>query len=58
MKFDKKGILLEDAELGECTPSHAGVVIMNQSINGWTDWFDKDGKKLDAYRQVEKNEED
>ena len=50
--------LLEDTKLGECTPSFAGVVIMNQSINGWSDWYDKDGKKLDTYRQVEKNEED
>ena len=58
MKFDEKGILLEDTKLGECTPSFAGVVIMNQSINGWSDWYDKDGKKLDTYRQLEKNEED
>ena len=33
MKFDKQGKLLEDFELGQCSPSFAGAVIMNQSIN-------------------------
>ena len=50
MKFDKQGKLLEDFELGQCSPSFAGAVIMNQSINGWTDWHDKNGNQLDIYR--------
>lgn len=58
LKYDENGKLLEDIELGECTPSFAGVIVMNQSINGWTDWYDKNGNKLDIYREKEKNEEE
>ena len=51
MQIDKSsGILLEDTELGECSPSFAGVIVMNQSINGWTDWKDNDGNPVDIYR--------
>lgn len=56
MKFDKQGKLLEDFELGACTPSFAGAVIMNQSINGWTDWHDKNGNQLDIFRIKDKEE--
>ena len=56
MKFDKQGKLLEDFELGQCTPSFAGAVIMNQSINGWTDWHDKNGNQLDIYRKKDETE--
>ncbi|WP_367183947.1 GIY-YIG nuclease family protein [uncultured Brachyspira sp.] len=51
MKIGEKGVLLEDIELGECTPSFAGVLIMNSSINGWSDWYDEKGNKLDKYRK-------
>lgn len=56
MKFNEQGKLLEDFELGECTPSFAGAVIMNQSINGWTDWYDKNGNQLDIYRKKDETE--
>lgn len=56
MKFDKQGRLLVDFELGACTPSFAGAVIMNQSINGWTDWHDKNGNQLDIFRIKDKEE--
>lgn len=46
-----KGYLLEDTELGECLPSFASSIVMNQSNNGWTDWKDKDGNPLDIYRK-------
>lgn len=55
MQFDDNGKLLEDAELGECSPSFAGVVVMNQSNNGWTDWKDKDGNPVDIYRSKKKS---
>lgn len=54
MAMDKNGKLLEDAELGVCSPSFAGAVIMNQSNNGWTDWHNSAGKPIDIYREAEK----
>ena len=51
MPIDSTGKLLEDTELGECSPSFAGSIVMNQSINGWTDWKDKDGNPVDIYRK-------
>ena len=56
MQYDKNGVLSEDFELGACTPSFAGAVIMNQSINGWTDWHDKNGNQLDIFRIKDKEE--
>lgn len=56
IKFNEQGKLLEDFELGQCTPSFAGAVIMNQSINGWTDWHDKNGNQLDIYRKKDETE--
>lgn len=50
LQMDDNGKLLEDAELGACSPSHAGAVVMNQSNDGWTDWYNKDGKPIDIYR--------
>lgn len=50
LQMDDNGRLLEDAELGACSPSHAGAVVMNQSNDGWTDWYNKDGKPIDIYR--------
>lgn len=58
MKLDDTGVLLEDTELGKCTPSFAGTLIMNGSINGWTDWYDKNGNKLDIHRQKDSDEEE
>lgn len=56
IKFNDQGKLLEDFELGQCSPSFAGAVIMNQSINGWTDWYDKNGNQLDIYRKKDETE--
>ena len=50
LPIDSNGKLLEDFELGECSPSHAGTVVMNQSNNGWTDWHNADGQSVDIYR--------
>ena len=55
MPIDSNGKLLEDTELGECSPSFAGSIVMNQSNNGWTDWKNKDGNPVDIYRK--KNED-
>ena len=54
LSLDESGKLLEDFELGECTPSFAGDVVMNQSINGWDDWY----KPVDIYRKNNEQETD
>ena len=51
MKISNEGILLEDAYLGECTPSHAGSIVMNQSNNGWEDWRTENGLSINIYRK-------
>ena len=56
LPLDSKGKLLEDFELGVCSPSFAGEIVMNQSINGWTDWHTKDGSSIDIYRKKEVEE--
>lgn len=50
LPMDADGKLLEDFYLGECSPSLAGAVVMNQSNNGWTDWHNADGEAIDIYR--------
>ncbi len=51
LPMDNTGKLLEDVELGECSPSHAGTVVMNQSNNGWADWKNENGQPVDIYRK-------
>jgi len=51
LPIDSNGTLLEDVELGECSPSYAGTIVMNQSNNGWTEWKNADGQPVDMYRQ-------
>ncbi len=55
--MDNNGKLLEDFELGVCSSSHAGTVVMNQSNNGWDDWKNKDGKPIDIYRKLALNQD-
>ena len=50
MAIDKNGILLEDTDLGVCTPSYAGNIVMNQANNGWDEWKTINGQPLDIYR--------
>ena len=56
LPIDSTGKLLEDVELGECSPSHAGAVVMNQSNNGWEDWKNTDGSPVDIYRHSHEND--
>lgn len=56
LQMDANGKLLEDAELGACSPSHAGAVVANQSNDGWTDWYNKDGQPIDIYRTSKESE--
>lgn len=57
LSLNDKGILLEDYELGDCSPSFAGTVVMNASNNGWTDWKNKDNDPVDIYRPKNQDEE-
>lgn len=50
LPMDDTGKLLENVDLGVCSPSHAGTVVMNQSNNGWTDWKNSNGDAVDIYR--------
>lgn len=56
LPIDNNGILLEDVELGECSPSFVSTLVLNASSDGWADWKNKDGKPIDIYR--EKTSED
>lgn len=49
--MDSQGRLLEDVELGDCSPSFAGVVVLNASNNGWTDWKDEKGEAVKKYQK-------
>ena len=48
---DSSGVLLEDYELGLCSPSFAGSVVMNSSCNGWSEWKNAKGQAVDIYRK-------
>lgn len=50
MAIDSNGTLLEDTELGECSPSFAGSIVMNAPCDGWMYWFNSEGKPIDIYR--------
>ena len=57
MNINKKnGKLLDDFELGECSPSFAASVVLFGSSNGWTDWKDGLKREIDYYRQMAKKE--
>lgn len=52
MKIEKDtGKLLEDIDLGECSPSFAGTIVSNQSSDGWIEWKTIHKDKIDIYRQ-------
>lgn len=50
MPIDGNGVLLEDVELGECSPSFAATIVANQSENGWDDWVNTQNEKLNIFR--------
>lgn len=50
IEIDEKGSLLEDTDLGRCSPSFAGEVVLNQSDNGWADWKNANNESIDIYR--------
>lgn len=57
MNINKEdGRLKSDFELGECSPSLAARVVLLGSSDGWREWKDKDGNKIEIYRQKETEE--
>jgi len=56
MPVDESGKLLEDYELGECSPSFAADVVVNGSVDGWLEWKNLEGKSVDIYREKETEE--
>ncbi len=58
MKINNDGVLLDDFELGECSPSLAGDVALFSSVNGWEYWINADGNPIDIYRKIAKQQND
>lgn len=56
MPLDSNGKLLDDFELGECSPSFVADLVMNGSADGWLEWKNKDGQAVDVYRKKETEE--
>ena len=54
LSMDSNGVLLEDYDMGNCTPSFAGNVVLNASNNGWNDWRNSKGEPVDIYRPKKK----
>ena len=54
MQIDANGKLLEDFNLGECSPSFASALVINASSSGWGDWKNKAGQAIDIYRKGSK----
>jgi len=57
LNLDENGVLQENVELGKCTPSFAGVVVLGGAVDGWTSWFDEKQRPVDFYRQQKTSEE-
>ena len=51
MSISESGLLFDDVNLGNCSPSFAASVAANQSLNGWELWENSNGETIDIYRQ-------
>ena len=58
LQIDEHGKLLEDFNLGECSPSHAGTVVVNQPIDGWKNWKDSNGNEIEIYKKKNDGDDD
>ena len=52
LPIDSKGILLEDVELGECSPSFVSSLVLNAPSDGWEAWKNSNNKPIDIYREL------
>lgn len=50
MPVDDKGVLLENVELGECSPSFASDLVIYGSSDGWESWKNASGETINIYR--------
>ena len=50
LPIDSNGKLLKDFEIGNCSPSFAGAIVMNQSCSGWSEWKNGKGEPIGVYR--------
>ena len=50
LPIGSNGVFLDDVDLGMCTPSFSGFLVINQSYDSWIEWKTLKGKALDAYR--------
>ena len=51
LPLSESGLLLEDVPLGPCSPSFAGSLVLNHSLNGWDWWRNSSGETIDIYRR-------
>lgn len=58
MNINKDGVLVENFEISECSPSLVGNVVLFASCNGWANWHNSDGEPIDIYRKTAKQQND
>lgn len=51
IETNNDGMVLDDCNIGICTPSDAGIVVLGRRCNGWTDWKNNKGESVDIYRK-------
>lgn len=51
LNLDEHGILQENVELGKCTPSFSGNIVIGGVVDGWTSWEDSKKRPINIYRQ-------
>ena len=52
LPVDESGKVLEDAFIGECSPSLLGGIVLGGTTDGWLHFMNKNGKPLDIYRKA------
>lgn len=57
LNIDNDGCLVEDVDLGKCSPSRAAALVLNCPSDGWTCWTTEDGTQIDTYRKKAVEEE-
>lgn len=51
LNLDEHGVQQENVELGKCTPSFSGNIVIGGAVDGWTSWEDAKKRPINIYRQ-------
>ena len=57
LPLDDAGKMIDDFDLGHCTPDFAASIVKNQPCDGWLMWKDSDGNLIEKYRVLSEAEE-